>query len=301
VNVELIRDHLRREGRLTIDAAMRLLAEIRDLLHDEPNVLRIESPVVVVGDLHGQYYDLLQILDSPDDTTSTTGAPPPRQWLFLGDYVDRGCFGTEICFLLFAMKLRRPQGVWLLRGNHECRLLTAHFNFKSEVLAKYNEDVYGAFMDVFDQLPVAATVTTPGLGTFLCIHGGLSPSFSRVDDLCSLFRYSEPPNDGPLCDVLWSDPLEEETAFGLDQAEMEEWFALRFADNPTRGCGYIFGWAAANDFCEANGLAAVIRGHEVQRAGCHLHRFLRTDEQRKLPLVITVFSAPNYVSLSSLL
>jgi len=162
-NVVELRDHFTREGRLSTAAALKILHDVSTILEAEPNVLQLSAPVVIVGDLHGQYYDLLQVMSKQ---------PLDTQYIFLGDYVDRGCFGTEICFLLFAMKIadayasRKKQKdgsialksskIWLLRGNHECRLLTAHFNFKRECLAKYNMEVYCAFTDVFDRLPLAA-------------------------------------------------------------------------------------------------------------------------------------------------
>ena len=315
-SVAAVKEHFAREGRLSTAAALRLLHDVGAILRAEPNILQLAAPTVVVGDVHGQYYDLLQVIDQ---------RPADTQYLFLGDYVDRGCFGTEICFLLFAMKIARTfaaqqqqqqqqgqqeqqeqqeqnqqqgtgGGVWLLRGNHECRLMTAHFNFKQECLTKYNAEVYCAFMDVFDALPLAATVATR-LGTFLCIHGGLGPSLTRMSDLEAIHRFTEPPSDGPLCDLLWSDPAEEETGEGLDEADMKAWLAARYVENPTRGCGYVFGYAAVRDFCDSNGLVSVVRGHEVKRTGYHLHRFFQPASVRAQPLTVTVFSAPNYCDI----
>ena len=312
-SVAAVKEHFAREGRLSTAAALRLLHDVGAILRAEPNILQLAAPAVVVGDVHGQYYDLLQVIDQhPADT----------QYLFLGDYVDRGCFGTEICFLLFAMKIamtytarlhqqqqqeqqeqqqqkkqqQQKGGIWLLRGNHECRLMTAHFNFKQECLTKYNMEVYCAFMDVFDTLPLAATVGT-AMGTFLCIHGGLGPSLTRMSDLAAIQRFTEPPSDGPLCDLLWSDPAEEETGEGLDDADMRAWLDARYVENPTRGCGYVFGYAAVRDFCDTNGLVSIVRGHEVKRTGFHLHRFFQPESVRRHPLTVTVFSAPNYCDI----
>ena len=308
IDVCVLREHLKNEGRLSIQAAMRVLDDIQRVLHEEPNVLLLDAPVSIVGDVHGQFYDLLGILSAefPEAageraaaeaaaktsyTNKREGVPEPKQYLFLGDYVDRGCFGTEVCFMLFALKLANPERFWLLRGNHECRLLTSHFNFKQECSAKYNMEVYLKFMEVFDQLPIAAIINNK----FLCLHGGLSPSVNSVAELYAIDRFAEPPTDGPLCDILWSDPADESLAVGLSDPDRDEWLGVAFEENPTRGCGFVFGWRAVDTFCRENDLVAIIRGHEVQRTGYCMHRFLIPESDRPLPITFTVFSAPNYV------
>mmetsp|Transcript_28421 Transcript_28421/g.71387 ORF Transcript_28421/g.71387 Transcript_28421/m.71387 type:complete len:905 (-) Transcript_28421:113-2827(-) len=291
---ELLRKHLLREGRLTKKAARMILQQVREVFRAEPNLLELEAPFKVMGDLHGQFYDLCNLLEK-------SGCPlvdDRERYLFLGDYVDRGNFGTEVCLYLFALKLRDPAQVFLLRGNHESRTLTRHFNFRQECVHKYDAEIWELFMSVFDCLPVAALLRTEA-GRVLCVHGGPSPGAPLLADLAALDRFSEVPTAGVLCDLLWSDPLPENTADGLDAAEMPEWFAVDFEPNPDRGCGQVFGFQALDRFLRANDLLCVVRGHEVQKSGYHEHYFHRRElePQRTHPLLLTVFSAPNYCDM----
>eukprot|EP00727_Mastigamoeba_balamuthi_P005738 m51a1_g1784 hypothetical protein (624) ;mRNA; f:353494-356500 len=288
-DIPVLREHLRGEGRLEDSAALRLLFDTREMLAREPNLLLLKPPFYVVGDIHGQFYDLLAMMEAG-------GEPPTSRFLFLGDYVDRGSFGVEACFYLFALKLAYPDHVFMLRGNHECRLLTGHFNFKRECICKYSEDMWLAFMEVFDCLPTAAE-TTNDIGRFLFVHGGISPSWSKVEDINTVNRFMEPPEFGLFSDALWSDPLEEETAFGLTAEELINWRAITFVDNPTRGCGCIFGLGALAPFLAENNLVCVVRAHEVQKEGFHLHRFFCDESVRDMPMMITLFSAPNYCDM----
>eukprot|EP01103_Thecamoeba_quadrilineata_P014554 TRINITY_DN4367_c0_g1_i1.p1 TRINITY_DN4367_c0_g1~~TRINITY_DN4367_c0_g1_i1.p1 ORF type:complete len:1085 (+),score=376.77 TRINITY_DN4367_c0_g1_i1:53-3307(+) len=280
---EYIRDHFLKEGRLELDCAAQIIKDATALLKSEPNLLALAAPIVVCGDLHGQYYDLVTKL------MDLAGTPDYQPYLFLGDYVDRGHFSTEIIFYLLTLKLQFPQRIFLLRGNHECRSVSAHYNFKTECLYKYDSSIYELFMDAFDALPVAATVETPH-GKYLCLHAGLGPSIKTLEDIDKLDRFQEIPERGPLCDLVWADPVDE--SIPLTEKELGDWYLVNFKSNPTRGCSYIFGNAAVSRFLETNGLKAIIRGHEVQKYGYTEHTFKRTDVEG--PLVVTIFSAPNY-------
>lgn len=133
---------------------------------------QIDEPICVVGDLHGQYYDLLNMI-------SKAGEPGTLNYLFLGDYVDRGVLGIEVVLLLFAIKLNEPKSVVLLRGNHESRNMTESFTFREEVLERYDVEVYDMFMDVFDALPIAALVAKK----YLAMHGGISQELNRIEQI----------------------------------------------------------------------------------------------------------------------
>jgi len=238
-------------------------------------LLRIRDPVTIAGDIHGQYFDLMRLFH-------VGGDPKKTQYLFLGDYVDRGTFSSEVIFLLFAHKIMFPQGIWMLRGNHECRHLTEYFNFREECLYKYNETVYNAAMDAFDNLPISAVVN----GKFLCVHGGLSPDIRVLDDIDKLQRFQEVPREGPFCDLLWADPADnDENSFEANDA-YKGWFF----SNEARHCSYKFGAKACQFFLQKNNLTAVIRGHEVKPEGYEMHFKGRGD----IPQVFTIFSAPNY-------
>lgn len=144
---KVLRDHLGKEGKISKDDCHQLLNDSLSMLKKEPNLLKLKDPVTVVGDIHGQYYDFIKLLD-------VGGDPENTKYLFLGDYVDRGSFSVEVVLLVYAIKLNYPKTVFLLRGNHECRQMTAFFNFRIEVLTKYDEETYNLFMDTFDVLPI---------------------------------------------------------------------------------------------------------------------------------------------------
>lgn len=293
-NLQVLRKHLFEEGRLEIDLAKEILAKGKALFAACPNVLQITGPLAICGDVHGQYYDMLTLMD-------TAGQPKDTPYLFLGDYVDRGCFSTEVCFYLTACKINYPQTFHLLRGNHECRQLAEFFNFKAECKSKYEESIYTEFMEMFDALPLAAVVDTQQ-GKYLAVHGGLSPFIKNVDEIKKLDRFSEPPDQGAFCDLLWSDPLVDQ--YDLNAREHQ---TVTYLSNRNRGCGYLYGYKAVTEFLEANQLLSVIRAHEVQQYGYAEHWFKQdslrpADDEtenptQRVPPVITVFSAPNYCDL----
>merc|ERR1719411_545898 len=285
IDLEVLGEHLNREGRLNLDDAFYLVSETTKLYKKEPNLLVLDDPITVCGDIHGQFYDFLRLLEAGGD-------PADTQYLFLGDYVDRGCFATECVFFICAHKITYTNSFYNIRGNHECRHLTSFFNFKDECLYKYNLELYDAIMDMFDCLPIAATIN----GKFLCCHGGLSPDISTPDDIKELDRFQEVPREGPFCDLLWADPVDDEKADADDNyedddelmdAEPTTWFAY----NETRQCSYVFGIDAVTTFLKKNNLTAVIRAHEAQFDG---YKMQMINEQTQIPRVITIFSAPNY-------
>lgn len=267
-----MKSHFLKGGLLNPDDAMRLIRGAQSLLEKEPNILILEDPLVICGDIHGQFYDLMTVFEMGGDAATT-------QYLFLGDYVDRGCFSTECALYLFALKIRYPSTFWLLRGNHECRHLTMYFNFKEECLHKYNEAVYDAFQYCFDALPLAAMVN----GNILCVHGGLSPDVKNVDDINLIDRFREPPTSGAMCDLLWSDPMDHSDEVLCPDA--------LYLHNDLRGCSYIFSYNAVENFLKENQLLGIIRAHEAQDEG---FRFLQTSAVSGFPSVTCVFSAPNY-------
>ncbi|KAJ9076218.1 3',5'-cyclic-nucleotide phosphodiesterase (PDEase) (3':5'-CNP) [Entomophthora muscae] len=160
-NLKNIKDHFFHEGRLTSEQAIFLTTKASEVFRKEPTLLEISAPLTISGDIHGQFYDLLRLLDVGGDPSETT-------YLFLGDYVDRGYFGLECVFYLFALKIWYPNLLHMLRGNHECRHLTKHFTFRLECQYKYSNDVYKACADAFNTLPLAAVVNEQ----FFCVHGG---------------------------------------------------------------------------------------------------------------------------------
>eukprot|EP01059_Diplonema_ambulator_P012352 TRINITY_DN22613_c0_g1_i1.p1 TRINITY_DN22613_c0_g1~~TRINITY_DN22613_c0_g1_i1.p1 ORF type:complete len:466 (+),score=123.03 TRINITY_DN22613_c0_g1_i1:92-1489(+) len=269
-NLPLLKAHFLKEGLLSEKDAIRLVTEAGALMRKEPNLLRLKDPLTVCGDIHGQFYDLCKLFEIGGD-------PKEQQYLFLGDYVDRGCFGCEVVFYLMACKICHPKTFFLLRGNHECAHLTSYFNFKAECLYKYSQTVYDKIIDSFATLPLAAVLNN----RFLCVHGGLSPEIKTLDDINSIMRFRDPPGSGPMCDLLWSDPMDE------DEDTNPE---VLYFHNELRGCSYVFSYNAVCKFLANNNLLSIIRAHEAQDEGYKLYKKSPTG----FPSVICIFSAPNY-------
>lgn len=292
-DLAVLRAHLIREGRIEEKLFLEIIEQATRIFRAEPNVLELKAPITVCGDIHGQFFDLDRLFGD-----EYGGKPREASYLFLGDYVDRGCFSTEVVAFLFCHKIVYKNRFHMLRGNHECRQLTAHFNFKDECLYKYSETVYNAVMNSFDCLPLAAVIHSGQNETaqsFFCVHGGLSPDITTIEDIDSISRYKETPRDGPMCDLLWSDPFDEEKGGPTDDSDEEadsdealetEWFS----HNETRQCSYKYGHEAVKQFLEENNVTSVIRAHEAQHEGFKIHM----QKGGAAPKVITIFSAPNY-------
>jgi serine/threonine-protein phosphatase 2B catalytic subunit len=240
------------------------------ILAKEPTLIVGNEPITVVGDIHGQFYDLVKLLEIGGDPSNET-------YLFLGDYVDRGNFSVEVIALLFALKINYPANIILLRGNHECRQLTSFFNFRTEVLSKYDLQTYDYIMEAFDCLPLACIISDK----FIALHGGISPDLVNISDLNAISRFTEPPKQGLMCDVLWADPVEDPKGKASSS----------YVQNTARLCSYYFNVEAVNRFLQRNDLIAVIRAHEAQMDGYKMHRWNGLSE---FPCVITIFSCPNY-------
>lgn len=269
-DLEVLKDYLKREGKVHKNDCIQILSETQALLASEANLLHISEPVVIIGDIHGQFFDFLKIIE-------LAGSPKVNKYLFLGDYVDRGSFSVEVVLVLFALKLNFPSSVYLLRGNHESRQLTSFFNFRNEVLSKYDQDLYDRFMESFDCMPLACIVNQK----FFCVHGGISPSIRFLKDLQSIDRKVEVPSRGGFCDLLWSDPIDTEVGTSVE----------KFRHNTVRECSFFYSVTAANEFLRENRMLCIVRAHEAQIDGYKMHKWNGNSE---FPVVITVFSAPNY-------
>ncbi|CAF0888468.1 unnamed protein product [Adineta steineri] len=272
--VDILKAHFIAEGRVNEDVALKIIEDGAKLLRQEKTMVDVEAPITVCGDVHGQYFDLMKLFE-------VGGSPATTRYLFLGDYVDRGYFSIECVLYLWSMKILYPTTFFLLRGNHECRHLTEYFTFKTECKIKYTERVYNACMEAFDCLPLAALMN----GQFLCVHGGLSPEIHTLEDIKRLDRFKEPPPYGPMCDLLWSDPLED---YGVERTTEQ------YSHNTVRGCSYFYSYNACCDFLQNNQLLSIIRAHEAQDAG---YRMYKKCQSTGFPSLITIFSAPNYLDV----
>lgn len=147
-------------------------------------MVRITSSL---GDIHGQYYDLLRLFEYG-------GYPPESNYLFLGDYVDRGKQSLETICLLLAYKIKYPENFFLLRGNHECASINRIYGFYDECKRRYNIKLWKVFTDCFNCLPVAALIDEK----ILCMHGGLSPDLNSLDQIRKIVRPTDVPEQGKL-------------------------------------------------------------------------------------------------------
>ncbi|KAL3900637.1 MAG: hypothetical protein SGCHY_001200 [Lobulomycetales sp.] len=260
-------DSLYRRELLPETSVRELCAKAKEILVDEPNIAQVQAPVCVVGDIHGQFYDLIEIF-------RIAGYPPDTNFIFLGDYVDRGYYSVETITLLIALKVRYPSRISLVRGNHETRSVTQTYGFFTECMRKYgNSNVWSYFTDLFDYLVLAVLINND----ILCLHGGLSPSIHFLDQIRVIDRFKEIPHEGPMADMVWSDPQTAESQ-------------LDFAVSP-RGAGYLFGSNVVKKFLQMNGLNHLCRAHQLCMDG---YQVLFDDK------LSTVWSAPNYWYVSVL-
>ncbi|CAN1216436.1 Serine/threonine-protein phosphatase PP2A catalytic subunit [Linum perenne] len=161
-----------------------LCEQARAVLVEEWNVQPVKCPVTVCGDIHGQFHDLVELF-------RIGGNPPDTNYLFMGDYVDRGYYSVETVTLLVTLKVRYRDRITILRGNHESRQITQVYGFYDECLRKYgNANVWKHFTDLFDYLPLTALIESQ----VFCLHGGLSPSLDTLDNIRSLDRIQEDKN-----------------------------------------------------------------------------------------------------------
>nr|AAC39461.1 serine/threonine protein phosphatase type one [Arabidopsis thaliana] len=230
----------------------------RQIFLSQPNLLDLHAPIRICGDIHGQYQDLLRLFEYG-------GYPPSANYLFLGDYVDRGKQSLETICLLLAYKIRYPSKIYLLRGNHEDAKINRIYGFYDECKRRFNVRLWKVFTDCFNCLPVAALIDEK----ILCMHGGLSPDLDNLNQIREIQRPIEIPDSGLLCDLLWSDP---------DQ-KIEGW-----ADSD-RGISCTFGADKVAEFLDKNDLDLICRGHQVVEDE---YEFFA---KRRL---VTIFSAPNY-------
>ena len=176
-----------------------------------------------------------------------------------------------------ALKINFKNTIVMLRGNHECRQMTTNFNFKKECEVKYDAEIYNLFMETFDCLPLSCSINEK----FISLHGGLSPDLKKIEDISIISRFQEPPKNGLMCDILWSDPIEKD----------EDAKNVLYMPNSARNCSYIFGAKATKPFLEKNKFLSIVRAHETQLEGFKMHKW---NKDIDFPSVITIFSAPNY-------
>jgi serine/threonine-protein phosphatase PP1 catalytic subunit len=236
-----------------------LLATAKAILLEQPVLLELNAPISIVGDVHGQYCDLLALFEMGGFPSTE------RPYLFLGDYVDRGKQSIETICLLLCYKLKYPENFCLLRGNHECSSINRVYGFYDECKRRYTVKVWRMFCNVFNCLPIAAVIEE----RVMCMHGGLSPSLESFDQILALRRPTDVPDEGLMCDLLWADPDE----------SMRGWCPNG------RGVSWVFGSDVISRFLRTHDLDLICRAHQVVEDGYEF----QCDRQ-----LVTIFSAPNY-------
>ncbi|KAK9043179.1 hypothetical protein V6N11_071526 [Hibiscus sabdariffa] len=217
-----------------------LCTAAKEIFLQQPNLLELEAPIKICGDIHGQYSDLLRLFEYG-------GFPPNANYLFLGDYVDRGKQSLETICLLLAYKIKYPENFFLLRGNHECASINRIYGFYDECKRRFNVRLWKTFTDCFNCLPVAALIDEK----ILCMHGGLSPDLTNLDQIRSITRPTDVPDSGLLCDLLWSDPGRYIRGWGMND----------------RGVSFTYGPDRVSDFLMKNDMDLVCRAHQVVEDG----------------------------------
>ena len=239
---------------------VKLLCEkAKEIFIEESNVQKIVAPLTICGDIHGQFDDLTELFIKG-------GKCPETNYLFMGDFVDRGFNSVETFLLLLALKVRYPDRITLIRGNHETRQITQVYGFYDECMRKYGSiNVWRYCTEIFDYLPISAIIAEK----IFCIHGGLSPTIDTIDEIKNIDRKQEVPHDGAMCDLLWSDPEQDQKGFGISP----------------RGAGYLFGEDVVKTFEEINKINLIARAHQLVMEG---YKMMFDGK------LVTIWSAPNY-------
>ncbi|CAG5106854.1 Similar to PPP5C: Serine/threonine-protein phosphatase 5 (Homo sapiens) [Cotesia congregata] len=266
VTLDFMKDLLKwykEECKLHRKYAYQILLDVKNWFMAQSSLIDVtipdENKFTICGDIHGQFYDLLNIFE-------LNGLPSETNpYLFNGDFVDRGSFSVECIFTLFGFKLLYPNHFFMSRGNHESAIMNHMYGFDGEVKAKYTNQMAALFTEVYNWLPLAHCLNK----RVLVMHGGL---FSRDDvtlqEIRETDRNRQPPDEGVMCELLWSDPQPQ-----MGRAPSK------------RGVGVQFGPDVTHEFCKLNGLDYIVRSHEVKNDGYEVSHDGKC---------ITVFSAPNY-------
>jgi len=235
-----------------------LCSTARETFLSQSVLLELEAPIKICGDIHGQYHDLLRLLECG-------GLPPESNYIFLGDYVDRGQQSIETIMLLFAYKVKHPENFFLLRGNHECASISRQYGFFDECKRRYNIKLWRQFCDVFNCMPICGLIDDK----IMCMHGGLSPELTNFDQVRRVVRPTDVPDSGIICDLLWADPEKDITGWEPNE----------------RGISWVFGEDVVSSFLKRMDMDLVVRAHQVVEDGYEF--FARRN-------LLTIFSAPNY-------
>ena len=269
-----------------IDQIASLTKQCMEIVASQPNILKVSAPVKVFGDIHGQYIDLMNFFSkwgSPSE--GPNGDIMTNDYLFLGDFVDRGNLSLETICLLMALKVKYPDRIHLIRGKHEDILINSGFGFQNECQGRLHDEsenddsLFALINNFFEYLPFAAIIEDK----ILCVHGGIGSNVKKLSDIEDIKRPFEVVHEAQtrdqklVMDLLWSDPTDNDEEFGI-QPNLQR-------DSNNLGHIVKYGPDIVKKFLKDNNLSYIIRGHE-----CVLDGF----ERFAGGLLLTVFSATDY-------
>jgi len=232
---------------------------VQSVLKAEATVLQIPNDIIVVGDIHGNLYDLYYVFRK-------FGMPPARKYCFLGDMVDRGEHSVAVVAFIFALKIAYPKSVFVIRGNHECREQSRRDGFFADMLVQFPKSIlFELYIAAFGLLPIAAIIG----GKVICVHGGITPEWQSIAQLEAIRRPIIPDSNEFVKGILWSDP----------SGEIDEW------GPSARNAGNMYGPVAFDAFMRATGFDIMIRGHQCIEPG---YKFQFGDR------LLTLFTSSNY-------
>ena len=228
-----------------------ILDKMKEVFFLENNLLQLNSPIIICGDVHGQLDDVIYLFDIAGDISN-------QKFLFMGDYVDRGYFSINTFLLLICYKLKYRKNFYLLRGNHESRQVSFKYGLYSETIAYYGHPgIWFLMNDLFDLLPLAAIIDN----TIFAVHGGLSPDLTYLSQIQDVDRMAEVLSDGLIADLLWSDP-----------DDVKKWIPN------SRGSGFIFGQNQTQKFLHDNKLKKITRAHQLANEG---YKYYFPEKEKK--------------------
>lgn len=235
-----------------------IIEKSKEIISKENNVLEVQCPITICGDIFGRFHNLVELFN-------LGGRIPYTNYIFMGNYINKGYYSIETLSLLLCLKIRYPKRIYLLRGNHECSQYSIIYGFYDECIRKYGyPGIYNYFIDLFKYFPLAALIE----GKILCLHSGLSPSIKTIDDIKLINRVQ---------DDYWEDDI----FLGLLYNEPGDcsWFTPY-----SKGSGYIFGENISKEFCRVNGLDLIVRG------SCYIPKGYKLMHDNK---VCSICSSPN--------
>jgi len=266
-----------------------LCNKAQDIIEKQPMLVRVDTPCKVFGDIHGQYSDLMRFFDlwggpcNPEE--GKLNEEDNYNYVFLGDYVDRGNHSLETICLLLSLKVKFPNKIVLLRGNHEDRWINSGFGFLDECEQRLQENsevpesVFNKINNLFEYLPLGCLIEN----IILCLHGGIGSSLKKLEQIENIPRPLEvvhevqTPAEKLVVDILWSDPTDSDNDLGVQANHVRD----------PHGTGNIvkFGPDVVKDFLQRNKIDKIIRAHECVMDG--FERFAGGD-------LMTIFSATDY-------